>query len=256
MEQISSHWQTMLHGFDGKPKSLRGVSELHHPLSNPVHRLLQRRYVAMARDLHALDRFIGAGRRVASRQKRAFNLDMLRQSMTLAFCEDFGAIKDRANYVVIGDGYAALGSIILEALPDSRVTFINIEPVLTIDRKFFALAHPKSKAATFLDAEQLDLMPQHFTSFDLACMGEINPNVRDTYCKLRAERGSFIYSANRVSKTFPDGTTTRFADYAWPSSVRVIVDEPCPWHQSFYTWRPPFFRRFDGQIDHKLIKSV
>jgi hypothetical protein len=253
MEQISAHWRGMLEHFDGSLATLRGVTKVRSRAATPLHWLMQRPYIRMGADLPRLDRFLAAGRAVAKRQRRAFDLDMLRQSLTLAFCDKHGAIAANQHYVVIGDGYGALSSMIVEAVPGATVTMVNIEPVLDVDRRFFLLAHPEAKA-TFLRAEDADKMDACFTSFDLACMGEINPDVRDRYCALRCERSQFIYSCNRVSKTFADGTTSSFADYGWTLG-RIIVHEPCPWHQTFYTRSPPFIRAYDGPFEHKLIAT-
>lgn len=243
----------MLKGFDGTAKGLRGVAHLRGPIFNPLHFWFQREYRATAWSLPSRGPCIKAGRAVAWRQGRAFDLNMLRQALTLAFCDAYGAVKAGSRYVVIGDGYAALGSIIAEMDSTAEICFINIKPVLEMDRQFFAKAHPE-RAAIFLPAEDFEALPACQISFDIACMGEINPDVRDRYCELRATRSAFIYSCNRESKTFSDGTITRFADYDW-RSAETIVDQPCPWHQSFYAFRPPFKRLYDGPLRHKLLRA-
>lgn len=250
---ISSHWQKMLDGFDGKPEHLRGVARLWPRYTERLHRWFQKPYERMGAAFPRLDRFVSAGLAVAKRQRRAFDLEMLRQSLTLAFCDAHGAMTEDGHYVVIGDGYAALGSILIEAMPNSSVTFINIGPVLSIDREFFERAHP-NRHADFIDAIDFETMPKAQLSFDIACMGEINPDIINRYCQLRAERCLYSYSCNRVEKTFPDGTVTRFRDYGWPP-MTVVVDELCPWHQTFYSFKPPFKRKFDGPFRHKLLRT-
>jgi hypothetical protein len=254
MEHISAHWRDILRDFDGKPQNLRGVSPLHSPLRNPLHIFFQREYIKLGKRYNNFDKYLAAGRAVAKRQRRAFDLNMLRQSITLAFCDHHGVLSARSEYVIIGDGYAALGSTIIEAMPTSSVTFINIAPVLEMDKQYFSNAHP-DRTALFIEAADLDQMPEHHLSLDIVCMQEINPDVCDRYCELRASRGSYIYSCNRDSKTFSDGTTTRFGDYNWRGATS-IVDEPCSWHQHFYAFRPPFRREYDGAISHKLLASA
>jgi hypothetical protein len=241
----------MLTTFDGRPRSLQGVAKLWPRYYEPLHRLFQRPYLRFANYPNA-DRYIEAGRAIAARQGRAFDLDMLRQSLTLAFCDAHGAIKDGAHCIVIGDGFAALGSILVEALPGCKVSFVNIAPLIAIDRMYFERAHP-IHMANFIDATDFETIPQAHLSIDIACMGEINPDVCDRYCQIRAERCSYSYSCNRVEKMLPDGTVTRFSEYAWPAFLKVLVDEPCPWHQTFYSFRPPFRRKYDGPFQHKLL---
>jgi len=62
-----------------------------------------------------------------------------------------------------------------------------------------------------------------------------------------------FYCCNRIEKKLPDGTITKFKEYPWIAEDEIIRDELCPWHQEFYSFRPPFFRRYDGPIQHKLV---
>lgn len=254
MQQISAHWRDMLKGFDGTARGLRGVAHLRGPAFTPLHLWFQRPYHKAGWSLPSLGPFTKAGRTVAWRQRRAFDLNMLRQSLTLAFCDSYGVLKPGSRYVIIGDGYAALGSVIAELDETAEIFFINIPPVLDMDKQFFAMAHP-GRLAHFIPAEEQDKFPECRASFDIACMGEINPDVRDSYCQLRAQRSTFIYSCNRESKTFSDGTTTRFSDYDW-HDAKLIVDDSCPWHQSFYAFRPPFRRLYEGPFRHKLLRTT
>ena len=66
--------------------------------------------------------------------------------------------------------------------------------------------------------------------------------------------GLYFYCANRVEKTLPDGTLVRFEEYPWSSHDTVLLNELCPWHQDFYTMRPPFYRPYDGPIMHRIAK--
>lgn len=250
MRHISSHWDEMLDGFDGSPEKLRGMPRLWPPITNPIHRLFQRDYIRTGRAFPNLKLFVSAGRAVARRQKRAFDLGMLRQCLALAQCDTLAPLKAR-SYVVIGDGYGALGSVIAEAIPNSRITFINLAAVLEIDRLYFNLAHPRA-VAKFIEANQFRSMPDCHMSFDIACMGEVNPDVCNLYCAARIKHSEFSYSCNRVSKTLPDGTVTTFADYKW-GDCTMLLNELCPWHQTFYSFRPPFKRYHDGPVQHCLV---
>ena len=117
MQHISSHWQKMLVGFDGSPESLNGVAQLSRRTRNPVHRLFQGRHLAMGRAFLRFDLFLKAGRTVAKRHGRAFDLNMLRQCLTLGLLDRHGVANDGSHFLIIGDGYAAMSSIIMEAMP-------------------------------------------------------------------------------------------------------------------------------------------
>lgn len=250
MQHISSHWQKMLEGFDGRPENLRGVAHLSKRNRNLFHWLFQRKYFALGKSYPSFRKFLAAGRRVAAKNGRAFDLHMLRQCLTLGLIESHVPL-DNARIIVIGDGFAAMGSTIMEALPKCHLTFINIKPVLEMDFDYFAMAHP-NKTATFMPSEEMDGLPAADLSIDIACMGEINPEVRDRYFAILKDRVALTYSCNRESKTFPDGTTTNFHDYPWSGSF--LVDELSPWHEDFYSFRPPFWRKFDGPVRHRLVR--
>ena len=62
-----------------------------------------------------------------------------------------------------------------------------------------------------------------------------------------------FYCCNRIEKKLPDGTITKFKEYPWIAEDEIIRDELCPWHQEFYSFNPPFFRVYDGPIQHRLV---
>jgi hypothetical protein len=253
---ISSHWREMLKDFDGTPETLRGAGETSPRSRNLLHRLFQKRWLELGTKYEHFPMFLEAGRHVARIQGRAFDLNMLRQAITLAYCMDRGMIHPRGRppLIVIGDGYAALGTI-YSAATGGHVTFMNIAPVLRIDEIYFRRVYPFRREVQFLDAERVNEMPEAGISIDVHCLQEVNPDVRDRYLELLSKRVRYYsYSANRESKTLPDGTVTKFSAYGWPPNGNIMVDEPCPWGQDFYNFRPPFFRKFDGPVRHRIVR--
>ena len=65
---------------------------------------------------------------------------------------------------------------------------------------------------------------------------------------------SYFYCCNRENKTLPDDSVICFSDYPWDEKERIIIDEPCSWHQQYPSNFPPFRRNFDGTHLHRLIK--
>lgn len=61
-----------------------------------------------------------------------------------------------------------------------------------------------------------------------------------------------FYCCNREEKILPDGTIVRFKDYPWSPQDDVLDDAACPWHQQYYSARPPFIHPYDGPIRHRL----
>ena len=89
---------------------------------------------------------------------------------------------------------------------------------------------------------------------NVASMQEMNPEViTQFFATLRGIAGPLaFYCCNREEKMLPDGTIVRFADYPWHSGDKVLDDALCPWHQRYYSARPPFIHSYDGPIRHRL----
>ena len=88
-------------------------------------------------------------------------------------------------------------------------------------------------------------------------MGEMNLSfVSEYFYDIRKlynnTKNLYFYCCNRVEKQFPDGTVTRLSEYPWKKDDKILVNELCPWHQEYYSFRPPFYRKYDGPIMHKL----
>ena len=84
---------------------------------------------------------------------------------------------------------------------------------------------------------------------------EIDPPITARYFDVlrRAPRAeTAFYCCNRVEKTLPDGTITRFFEYPWNPDDQILVDQPCPWTAIAYRGRPPFY--YHGpEVFHRLV---
>ncbi len=93
---------------------------------------------------------------------------------------------------------------------------------------------------------------------NIASMQEMNPSVIAKYFEdlrvVAKSRQLVLYCANRKEKRLPDGTLTKFSEYPWSQNDDVLAEGLCPWHQYFYSFFPPFYREYDGQILHKLVQ--
>ena len=65
---------------------------------------------------------------------------------------------------------------------------------------------------------------------------------------------SYLYSANRISKTLPDGSIIRKEDYGWSSHDEIIFERTPWWLNWGVRRRPPFLFRMDGKIDETLVQ--
>lgn len=109
----------------------------------------------------------------------------------------------------------------------------------------------------YVEAETIDFQIINASIFvNIASMQEMNRKVISKYFQIIRDQKqpTYFYCCNRRSKELPDGTIINFDDYGWLNSDEILVDELCPWHQRFPTTRPPFIKRFDGPIQHRLIR--
>lgn len=277
----SSHWREMHEGFsycEGKFSGLRGFGGSvipRGPLHTLAHRLLQRPLRALGAGLRRFAEFDATLAAAARKQGRIYDQEMLRQALVLARVLEFGEIP-AGPVAVIGDGFGSLSTLILSSLSGSKVVAVNLAKTLLTDILYCRAALPRLGVALAVDEEsyRAALADQKIrlvalcaddaellggaplaAAFNVASMQEMDPPVIARYFALlrRAETGLF-YCCNREEKRLPDGTITRFADYAWSPKDGVLLDELCPWHDFYYLLRPPFYFSYDGPIRHRLAR--
>jgi len=289
--ETSSHWQKYhssfrftgsgfegLQGFGGYRKP-RGI------VLSAAERLLQLRFRKMGGvKFPLLDQL---AYQITNQQNRVYDLDVLRQSLTVSFLYDHagGVLSEKSTAVVIGDGFGSMTSLLLASRSAGCVILVNLTKTLMVDLWLLklwmgdqvfdasvdlvltpeglstALAKPGSAgfgrviAIRATDHQLLRECPANFV-VNVASMQEMDPPVIAAYFDdLRSIAGYqklMFYCCNREEKSLPDGTITRFSDYPWAAGDEIVVDELCPWHQQYYSFRPPFFRPYDGPIRHRL----
>ena len=111
----------------------------------------------------------------------------------------------------------------------------------------------------FIEAENYSLLENLEVDLfiNIASMQEMNPEVIDKYFKyMRSSKKSpcYFYCCNRLEKELPDGSIIKFINYPWKNNDDVLIDELCPWYKKYPSLKPPFFRKYDGPIQHRLIK--
>lgn len=215
---------------------------------------------------------------IARRQGRIYDLDILRRKLTVAYLDMRvpTALTAGKFLLVIGDGFATLSSIALAAFPGLRVVAVNLVKSLLADLCFAAQAVPDARAVPVtgsgsmaqalndsrarliaLRADDWKLVSQvpAALAINVASMQEMDPPVIAQYFNaLRAgPEATVFYCCNREEKTLPDSTTVRFRDYPWRREDKVLDDGLCPWHQQYYSARPPFIHAYDGPIRHRLV---
>lgn len=288
----SSHWRKYhsefefsgdrfagLQGFGGCKPPYRGLRRI-------VHQVLQRPYRRMGANLPEFDAMDALAAEITTRQERAYDLDVLRQVLTVAFLKDKVAnrLGLQSTGCVIGDGFASMTTLLLASGAAGRVVLINLSKTLLVDLWYLkkwmgtkdfesgvdlvvsedglvqALAKPLAgkPRVVAIQAEHHELLRKCPIDFavNIASLQEMDPPAVAAYfADLRSvavRRPLSFYCCNREEKTLPDGTVVRFSEYPWRATDVSVVDELCPWHQQYYTIKPPFYRPYDGPIRHRL----
>ncbi|MEH6632296.1 MAG: putative sugar O-methyltransferase [Halopseudomonas aestusnigri] len=281
----SSHWNEMHENFtfDGSSFSgLGGFGEFDPPakgLRKFAHFVMQSGYRAMGRGLKDFETIDQHASGIAAQQNRNYNLDILRQALTLSWLLDIvpDAFSSSGFVAIIGDGFATLTSLILKNSGAPRVVMINLSKTLLVDLIYLNKSYPEispslvtSKAGLTealsdpslrviaIQADKFQLLENIpiRLAVNIASMQEMSPSIVagyfKTFRKISVRNKLTFYCCNREEKILPDGTEVKFSEYPWLEEDTVIVDELCPWHQTYYTFRPPFLHYYDGAHRHRL----
>jgi hypothetical protein len=286
----SSHWRKYHEGFRFSGEGFEGLQGFggHHRAAwhrELFHKILQRRFRRMAEGLPFFPAADAAAAGIAAAQGRDYDLDLLRQALTVAFLKAKvpGRLGPQATVCVIGDGLASMSSLLLSLGLARRVLLVNLSKTLLVDLWYLrqwmgaeAFAQRVSLASGIddfgapissgagellaIEATRQSLLGRldFHLAINIASMQEMDPPVIAGYfaalrvASARVAGGTAFYCCNREEKILPDGTVTRIGDYPWREDDEVLVDELCPWHQVFYGKRPPFYRPYDGPVRHRL----
>lgn len=292
----SSHWQkyhsdfkfngrefTGLQGFGGNGKKLTGLRLL-------LSRLLQRRFRSFGDGYDKFESIDALADEVTSNLGRAYDLDVLRQVLTISFLHTHtpNQFNENVTCCVIGDGFASMATLLLASKMAGRVVLVNLTKTLLVDLWYLKLWMGSEKFETSVDLvvdeagiaralekpssevrERMQVIAVEASNHQLmqsipinvviniASMQEMNTPVVSAYFEdMRAialKRELLFYCCNREEKKLPDHNVTRFADYPWCVDDQILVDGLCPWHQHWYSFLPPFYRPYDGPHMHRLV---
>ena len=280
----SAHWRDEHKSFryeDGKFSGLRGFGHHAPPargLRRLAHQCLQKRFRNMGRPFRRFDELDRMAESIVAKQNRHYELDVLRQVLSLACLietapECFGENK---TVLVIGDGFGTMASLALAAAPGVRVITVNLTKTLLVDLVYsgmamtngsYALAIDSAGISAFHENQDIRLLGiraddaallQHMPVdliVNIASMQEMALETITSYFGLFrsfASDNTFFYCSNREEKILLDGTVVRFDDYPWSPEDQNLFDELCPWHQFYYSPLPPFYRPYNGPIRHRL----
>ena len=203
------------------------------------------------------------------KSRQIFGYDVTRMALTIEFLERNIGNLDSKSFCLIGDGYGRFGSILKSIFPNCKVIYINLGRTLIFDYYYTSKVFPKSDHLvirtqselsddfSYIEAERYrEIKIEAEIFINIASMQEMNMKTINDYFSLFKSQSHpiYFYCANRIAKKLPDGSVINFNEYPW-NGMKVLVDELCPWHQNFPSIKPPFVRKFDGPVQHRLVST-
>ena len=183
----------------------------------------------------------------------------------------FNLLKKHINpkkICVIGDGKANFILGALKIFPDCQIYSVNLPEVLIHDcliiNKFKVLKENlikvvKKKGDIKKKDVKIFLVPSNNKNFlintdinlfvNVASFQEMNEQEIKKYFQIIKSNNSEFYICNREKKILPAGEIIIFNNYPW-SNAKFKFYENCKWYQNYYSFRFPFFRKYEGNIKH------
>ena len=209
-----------------------------------------------------------AYKEVYDKMNRQIDVDAVRHVYTFNLLNKY---KSPKKLCVIGDGKAnfTLGSIKLWS--SSQIFSINLAETLINDylilKKSNLVNDEQIQVVENLN-DQIDenkkivLIPSSLKKIligkkidlfvNLVSFQEMTSKEIDNYFEIIKENKSLLYTCNREYKKLYGGEELIFKNYPWGNGKKIFY-ENCFWHQKFYTFKPPFIKKYDGNIMHCLI---
>lgn len=276
----SSHWKTIgghsvsqlpdgrikLNGWGfGSYRSNNLKNRIKYILESCLNRWLLLKYRARKSSIES-------AKLVAKKTNRYFDFDCVKQALSLDFITEKISLHDIQTVCVIGDGYGFFGALLKLQYPHLKILSVNLGKTLFFDAHYTKLVNPEFQLKFALEDEETEpdfyfLPAEDYKEIcrfkvdlfiNIASMQEMDNAVIENYFKLIKENKSnqtYFYCCNRVEKKLPDGEITRIQSYPW-DGFQIIHNTECPWYQRYPAHIPPFWRPFDGRIDHIFAKVI
>ena len=205
-------------------------------------------------------------RNIFDKINRHIDNDTIRHIFTFEKLKKFTNPK---TICVIGDG--KINGIIGAHLtfPKAKLFSLNLSEVLINDYIILKEAGLFKKSIKLVDHHnfsaqkaRLTLIPSNLSKFlvnknielfiNIASFQEMKRNEIAKYFKIIRKNKSKLYCCNREYKKLPGGEKVYFNNYPFENS-KIIFWENCTWCKKFYSLKPPFIHKYDGNIKHCLV---
>ena len=263
----SSHWQKYLPDNADylNPYSHLGFgSYSKKKYKNYIHNLLAR--VIFGNNVFKTKTYY-AYKSVFDKINRFIDVDTIRHIFT------FEKLKEHLNpksICIIGDGKinGVLGAHL--AFPNAKIYSVNLSETLINDNIILEKIDVDLKKSIQLimdlsfpvEDKILTLIPSNLKKvllnknielfINIASFQEMVPDEVNEYFEIIKDNKSKLYCCNRQYKKLPNGEELYFEKYPFSNSKKIFWED-CPWHQKFYSLRPPFIHNYDGNIKHCLV---
>lgn len=276
----SSYWHGLLDGinldnYSKEDKKLNGtfgnISKINF-FKSLYHNLFQR--ILFYKYDYKKDSIFKEMEEICSSSDRNLNLDSLRHVFTHKFLEP---IYLKSNKLcVIGDGRLNFSSIILKKYNNiSKLYHINLPEVLFFELKLLqklnllkiddvkyitskeqlyeAETNPEIKYLLFSPNSSNLLLNNNIDLFvNIASFQEINNNIINKYLNIIKSNNAFFYHCNRKFKKLIGGEM--FSVNLFDKYINAkVFSGVCPWHNLYYSLKPPFLLKYDGIHIHELF---
>jgi len=217
---------------------------------------------------------LAVARKLCKRMNVIFGFDQAKSVLIYDVLNQYKLFQQNGSICIIGDGYGFMGSLIKEINPESHVIYVNLSENLMLDAIGFGMCFPQESACLFdRNASPTTIWDGSHTIFlkagdyaelserpislfiNVASMQEMHPEVIKMYFEFMRQSTveAFFYCCNREEKILPGSEVSCFDEYPWGEAY-VLLDERCPFYQRWPSNIPPFHRKFDGPIRHKLVR--
>ncbi len=205
---------------------------------------------------------------IFDKMKRQIDVDTIRHIFT------FNILKKYINpkkIGIIGDGKANGLMGALNLFPNSKIFSLNLSETLINDyiimKNFNIVREDEIQVIENIEdkidhTKRLFLIPSSFKEIlkdndidlfiNIASFQEMDKVEINNYMNLIKNNRSLLYSCNREYKKLLGGEELIFSEYPWGNGTKIFYED-CPWHQKFYSFKPPFIHKYDGNIQHCLI---
>tara|TARA_B100000575_G_C22981414_1_gene566266 strand:- start:101 stop:967 length:867 start_codon:yes stop_codon:yes gene_type:complete len=268
----SSYWQhyideVKLNFYDIHAVSLFGTFSKKNFLKNFLHRFFQ--YL-----IHG-NKFLRTCeyqiyKNLCDKENRNLDQNVVRHILTLNLLNKMKLLH--GNICIIGDGKANFVGGLIEMDKKIKIYSINLPEILindyliiknnnilnddliTVVKSNSDLERNDKRLFLINASDKNFLMNKNINLFvNIASMQEMKHETINEYFNIISNNKSFFYCCNREKKILPDGQEVSFRDYNWGDG-KIILEENCPWHQRYYDFFPPFIKKYDGNVMHRILK--